>query len=204
MRRRWGHKEWLAEVQFLGIVDHPNLVKLLGFCSAEGEKGYNASWCLGHMDMLPQNMSTLAILLSRVTYSFGVVLYEILSGRWTLERNRPTAEQKLLKWVKQYPVDSNRFSMIIDPQLRNQYSISAARKIAKLADSCLIKSAKDQPTMGHVVEILKQALEESKEASSSENRSSESSASKHAAALNKPPRRAGITDNASRATQSPR
>lgn len=34
-----GHKEWLAEVQFLGIVDHPNLVKLLGYCSAEAERG---------------------------------------------------------------------------------------------------------------------------------------------------------------------
>ncbi|KAL6985859.1 hypothetical protein U1Q18_019232 [Sarracenia purpurea var. burkii] len=34
-----GHKQWLAEVQFLGIVDHPNLVKLLGYCSADGERG---------------------------------------------------------------------------------------------------------------------------------------------------------------------
>lgn len=34
-----GHKEWLAEVQFLSIVDHPNLVKLLGYCSVDGERG---------------------------------------------------------------------------------------------------------------------------------------------------------------------
>lgn len=34
-----GHKEWLAEVQFLGIVNHPNLVKLLGYCSEDGERG---------------------------------------------------------------------------------------------------------------------------------------------------------------------
>lgn len=34
-----GHKEWLAEVQFLSIVNHPNLVKLLGFCSVDGERG---------------------------------------------------------------------------------------------------------------------------------------------------------------------
>lgn len=34
-----GHKEWLAEVQFLGIVNHPNLVKLLGYCSVDGERG---------------------------------------------------------------------------------------------------------------------------------------------------------------------
>lgn len=34
-----GHKEWFAEVQFLGVVEHPNLVKLLGYCSADGERG---------------------------------------------------------------------------------------------------------------------------------------------------------------------
>ena len=75
-------------------------------------------------------------------WSFGVVLYEILTGRRVLERNRPTAEQKLLYWVKQFPADSKIFSMIIDPLLRDQYSLNAARKIAKLADSCLIKNAK--------------------------------------------------------------
>lgn len=34
-----GHKEWLAEVQFLSVVNHPNLVKLLGYCSVDSEKG---------------------------------------------------------------------------------------------------------------------------------------------------------------------
>ncbi|KAH7295796.1 hypothetical protein KP509_27G066300 [Ceratopteris richardii] len=32
-----GHKEWLAEVTFLGQLQHPNLVKLIGFC-IEGEQ----------------------------------------------------------------------------------------------------------------------------------------------------------------------
>lgn len=34
-----GHKQWLAEVQFLGVVSHPNLVKLIGYCSVDGERG---------------------------------------------------------------------------------------------------------------------------------------------------------------------
>ncbi|MCO5571581.1 hypothetical protein L7F22_025326 [Adiantum nelumboides] len=32
-----GHREWLAEVTFLGLLHHPNLVKLIGFC-IEDEK----------------------------------------------------------------------------------------------------------------------------------------------------------------------
>ncbi|KAA8522116.1 hypothetical protein F0562_012570 [Nyssa sinensis] len=253
-----GHKQWLAEVQFLGIVEHPNLVKLLGYCSVDGERGIqrllvyefmpNKSledhlfdkalpalpWItrlqiiLGAAQGLtylheglevqviyrdfkssnvlldenfvprlsdfglaregptgdrthvvgtygyaaPEYVETGHLTLKSDIWSFGVVLYEILTGRRTVERNRPTMEQKLLEWVKQYPADSKRFIMIMDPRLRNQYSLNAARKIAKLADSCLNKNAKDRPTMSEVVESLKQAIEDSEEGTSSENRSS--------------------------------
>lgn len=34
-----GHKEWVAEVNFLGIVEHPNLVKLVGYCAEDDERG---------------------------------------------------------------------------------------------------------------------------------------------------------------------
>ncbi|KAK1426075.1 hypothetical protein QVD17_14743 [Tagetes erecta] len=34
-----GHKEWLTEINFLGVVKHPNLVKLVGYCAEEGELG---------------------------------------------------------------------------------------------------------------------------------------------------------------------
>lgn len=96
-------------------------------------------------------------------WSFGVVLYEILTGRRSLERNRPKLEQKLLEWVKHYPPDSKKFEMIMDSRLEGQYSINAARKMAKLADHCLRKSAKDRPTMSQVVERLKQIIQDSDE-----------------------------------------
>lgn len=95
------------------------------------------------------------------------MLYEILTGRRSLERNRPKAEQKLLEWVKQHPADSKKFGMIMDPRLENDYSINAARKIARLADSCLLKSAKERPKMSQVVERLKQIMQISDEGNQS-------------------------------------
>nr|XP_028956787.1 probable serine/threonine-protein kinase PBL19 [Malus domestica] len=264
-----GHKEWLAEVQFLGVVEHPNLVKLLGYCSVDGERRIQrllvyefvpnrsledlfnralptlpwitrlqimlgAAQGLAYLHMglevqvifrdfkssnvlldeefrpklsdfglaregptddrshvstsvvgtygyaAPEYIETGHLSTSSDLWSFGVVLYEILTGRRVLDKNRPTAEQKLLYWVRQFPADSKRFSMIIDPLLRDQYSLTAARNVAKLADSCLNKNAKERPTMSQVVEVLEQALQDSQGSTSSSKTSSEASTSKSA------------------------
>ncbi|XP_004516992.1 probable serine/threonine-protein kinase PBL19 isoform X1 [Cicer arietinum] len=248
-----GHKQWLTEVQFLGVVEHPNLVKLIGYCALDGERGiqrllvyeympnrsleahlFNKAYdpvpwktrleiALGaaqglsylheelevqiiyrdfkcsnvlldenfkpklsdfglaregpeagdthvstavmgtHGYAAPDYIETGHLTAKSDVWSFGVVLYEILTGRRSLERNRPKLEQKLLEWVKHYPPDSKKFEMIMDSRLEGQYSINAARKMAKLADHCLRKSAKDRPTMSQVVERLKQIIQDSDE-----------------------------------------
>ncbi|KAK0570481.1 hypothetical protein LWI29_001836 [Acer saccharum] len=33
-----GHREWVAEVDFLGQLHHPNLVKLIGYCSEDDQR----------------------------------------------------------------------------------------------------------------------------------------------------------------------
>ncbi|KAI5083432.1 hypothetical protein GOP47_0003551 [Adiantum capillus-veneris] len=39
LKGQQGHKEWLAEVRYLGLVEHPNLVKLVGYCAEDDERG---------------------------------------------------------------------------------------------------------------------------------------------------------------------
>ncbi|RDX90487.1 putative serine/threonine-protein kinase PBL19, partial [Mucuna pruriens] len=263
-----GHKEWLAEVQFLSVVNHPNLVKLLGYCSIDSERGIQRllvyefmpnrsledhlfSLSLPHLPwktrlqiMLgaaqglhylhsglevqviyrdfkssnvllnkkfhpklsdfglaregptgdqthvstavvgtqgyaaPEYVETGHLKVQSDIWSFGVVLYEILTGRRALNRNRPIGEQKLIEWVKNYPAGSSRFSTIIDPRLKNQYSLGAARKIAKLADNCLKKSPEDRPSMSQIVESLKQALQDSETKNTHHNITSKSTRSK--------------------------
>ncbi|KAG1354342.1 Serine/threonine-protein kinase PCRK1 [Cocos nucifera] len=244
-----GHKQWLAEVQFLGVVEHPNLVKLIGYCAVDGERGaqrllvyefvpnrsledhlFNKAYpslpwnmrlqiALGAAEGLvylheglevqviyrdfkasnvlldedfkpklsdfglaregptganthvstavmgtygyaaPDYVETGHLTAKSDVWSFGVVLYEILTGRRSMERNRPRNEQKLLDWVKQFPVEGRRFSMIMDPRLENKYSLRAAQEIAKLANSCLSRHARERPKMTEVVESLKQAMQ---------------------------------------------
>ncbi|KAK1401506.1 putative serine/threonine-protein kinase PBL19 [Heracleum sosnowskyi] len=244
-----GHKQWVAEVQFLGVVEHSNLVKLVGYCAVDGERGiqrllvyefmpnksledhlfskayttlswpnrlqivlgaaqglaylheelevqvifrdFKASNVLLDEDFKPKlsdfglaregptgehtHVSTEVMgtfgyaapdyietghLSSKSdVWSLGVVLYEMLTGRQSLERNRPKSEQQLLEWIKHYPADSKKFGMIMDPRLESKYSLTAAQKIAKLADSCLVKSAKNRPMMSQVVESLRQIIQ---------------------------------------------
>ncbi|GMI74105.1 PBS1-like 19 [Hibiscus trionum] len=248
-----GHKEWVTEVQFLGIVEHPNLVKLVGYCAVNGERGIQRllvyefmqnkslevhlfgrafpplSWktrlhivlgaaeglaylheglevqviyrdfkasnvlldekfnpklsdfglaregpMAGHTHVstavvgtfgyaAPDYVETGHLTDKSDVWSFGVVLYEILTGRRSLERGHAKPEQILLDWVKLFPADGNKFRSIMDPRLENRFSIVAARDIAKLADECLSKSPKDRPKMSQVVERLKQIIQVSNE-----------------------------------------
>ncbi|KAI3822578.1 hypothetical protein L1987_10171 [Smallanthus sonchifolius] len=242
-----GHKEWVTEVNVLGVVEHPNLVKLIGYCAEDDERGIQRllvyefmpnrsvedhlaaraqkplSWTMRlkvaqdaargltylHEEMdfqiifrdfkssnillddqwnaklsdfglarlgpeeglthvstavvgtmgyaAPEYIQTGRLRSQSDVWSYGVFLYELITGRRPLDRNLPKNEQKLLEWVKPY-LDSRRFRLIVDPRLEGKYSMKSAQKLSIIANRCLSKNPKARPKMSEVLEMVNQLV----------------------------------------------
>ena len=88
-------------------------------------------------------------------YSFGVVLLEMLTGRRSMDKNRPNGEQNLVEWVRPHLGERRRFYRLLDPRLEGRFSIKGAQKALQLAAQCLSRDQKARPLMSEVVEVLK-------------------------------------------------
>ncbi|XP_021297510.1 probable serine/threonine-protein kinase PIX7 isoform X1 [Herrania umbratica] len=236
-----GHKEWLAEVDFLGNLLHPNLVKLVGYCieddhrllvyefmprgslenhlfrkgslplpwsirmkialgaakglaflheeaerpviyrdfktsnilldadynaklsdfglakdGPEGDKTHVSTRVMGTYGYAaPEYVMTGHLTSKSDVYSFGVVLLEMLTGRRSMDKNRPNGEHNLVEWARPHLGDKRRFFRILDPRLEGHFSIKGAQKAAQLAAQCLSRDPKARPRMSEVVETLK-------------------------------------------------
>ncbi|KAL9272232.1 Serine/threonine-protein kinase PCRK1-like protein [Drosera capensis] len=246
-----GHKEWVTEVNVLGVVEHPNLVKLLGYCADDDERGIqrllvyeympNGSvedhlssrsqtiipWAMRlriaqdaargltylHEEMdfqiifrdfkssnilldeewnaklsdfglarlgpseglthvstavvgtlgyaAPEYIRTGRLTSKNDVWSYGVFLYELITGRRPLDRNRPRSEQKLLEWVKPYLSDMKKFQLIVDPRLERKYNLKSIHKLSLVANRCLTKQPKARPKMSEVLEMVNRLVEAS-------------------------------------------
>ncbi|KAK1409615.1 hypothetical protein QVD17_36142 [Tagetes erecta] len=245
-----GHKEWVTEVNVLGFVDHPNLVKLVGYSSEDDERGiqrllvyeympnrsvqdhlsrfrtplpwstrlkiaqdaarglaylhegmefqiifrdfkssnillderWNAKLSdfglarLGPSDELshvstavvgtvgyaaPEYVQTGRLTYKSDVWSFGIFLYELITGRRPFDRNKPKNEQKLLDWVRRHlSNDPQKFQKILDPRLEGNYSVKSAQRLAVVANKCLLRQPRMRPKMSQVLAMLNTIVED--------------------------------------------
>ncbi|KAL0333963.1 UNVERIFIED_CONTAM: Receptor-like serine/threonine-protein kinase [Sesamum angustifolium] len=87
-------------------------------------------------------------------YSFGVVLLEILTGRRSMDKKRPSGEQNLVTWARPYLSDKRKVYQLVDPRLELNYSIKGVQKVSQLAHNCLSRDTKSRPSMDEVVKVL--------------------------------------------------
>ncbi|AQK57079.1 protein kinase homolog2 [Zea mays] len=143
-----GHREWLdytAKLSDFGLAkDGPEGDQTHVSTRVMGTYGYAA----------PEYVMTGHLTARSDVYSFGVVLLELLTGRKSIDKSRPSREQSLVDWALPKLNDKRRLLQIIDPRLEGQYSARAAHKSCSLAFYCLSQNPKARPLMSDVVETL--------------------------------------------------
>ncbi|KAH7850290.1 hypothetical protein Vadar_030513 [Vaccinium darrowii] len=120
----------------------------LSFSKMRGTRGYMApEWVFNHL------------ITSKVdVYSYGIVVFEMITGRSPAGVQPTTDGGGLLTWVrnkKQGAPNSNAWiEEIIDPTLRGGYEMGRMETLVRVAMQCVEDDKDARPTMRKVVEML--------------------------------------------------
>uniref|UniRef100_A0A0A9CQ09 Protein kinase domain-containing protein n=1 Tax=Arundo donax TaxID=35708 RepID=A0A0A9CQ09_ARUDO len=91
-------------------------------------------------------------------FAFGIVLYELLSGKEAIVRSTEFMEAKSLVYLFEealkLPDPKEALQGLIDPSLGGNYPIDSVLKIANLAKTCTHREPRMRPTMRSVVVAL--------------------------------------------------
>lgn len=145
------------------LLDSDYTAKLSDFGLAkdgpEGEKTHVSTRVMGTQGYAaPEYVMTGHLTAKSDVYSFGVVLLELLTGRRSVDKARPSREQHLVEWARPYLKNADKLGRIMDPNLEGLYSTKGAQKAAAVAYQCLSHSPKSRPHMRDVVETLEPLL----------------------------------------------
>ncbi|KAF6162447.1 hypothetical protein GIB67_017335 [Kingdonia uniflora] len=146
------------------LLDSDYTAKLSDFGLAkdgpEGDNTHVSTRVMGtHGYAAPEYIMTGHLTSMSDVYSFGVVLLELITGRRSMDKARPSREQNLVEWARPKLNDPRKLELIVDPRLEGQYSVIGAQKAAALAYACLSHHPKTRPTMSNVVKTL-EAIQE--------------------------------------------
>ncbi|XP_022987650.1 inactive protein kinase SELMODRAFT_444075-like isoform X2 [Cucurbita maxima] len=87
------------------------------------------------------------------TYSFGVVLLELVTGRKAIDLNCLKGQQCLTGWAQNL-LRKDAISELVDPCLRNCYSDEEVHRMLQCASLCLKHDLYVRPRMSQVLRVL--------------------------------------------------
>ncbi|XP_059068940.1 cold-responsive protein kinase 1-like [Cryptomeria japonica] len=88
------------------------------------------------------------------TYSFGVVVLEIVSGRKSIDLKQPPDMEYLLKWVWSLYENNKVLDVMESEKEMEGYSEEEVLRVINIALLCIQDSARHRPSMSEVVTML--------------------------------------------------
>ncbi|KAK9069778.1 hypothetical protein SSX86_010174 [Deinandra increscens subsp. villosa] len=136
IKRSQGANEWLEEVNFLGQLTHPNIIRLLGYCLDEPDHflvyEYMPNKSFDHY-LFQGNLTPMCDI-----YGLGIVLLESITGQRAFDCNLPGGQRRLADWLNWIESNIRNVKEIMDPRLEHNYHPQGASECVALALRCAI------------------------------------------------------------------
>lgn len=87
------------------------------------------------------------------TFSFGVMLLELITGRRPVDPSNDVMEDSLVDWARpliDHALSSGDYRQLLDPRLEGNYAPQELASMVACAGACTRHSARRRPKMGQV------------------------------------------------------
>ncbi|KAL7602351.1 hypothetical protein Lser_V15G23427 [Lactuca serriola] len=109
----------------------------------------------GYLD--PDYFTTGRLTRKSDVYAFGVVLFEVLSGKRAVDKSLDEEHWGLVRWAQE-SIKEDKLEQIVDSNIREGIMPKSLKEFARIADACLDSNPKQRPTMAEVVVCLESVL----------------------------------------------
>ncbi|KAG8372991.1 hypothetical protein BUALT_Bualt12G0124600 [Buddleja alternifolia] len=145
------------------LLDENFVAKVSDFGLAKTEDGDSTKLkgTFGYFD--PDYFKTRKLTTKSDTYSFGVVLLEVLCGRPAVDPFAEDDKRSLTMWAREN-ISKGDVDQIVAPSLRDEILPDSLMAFLGVAEKCLHDEPKKRPTIAHVIINLEFALEQQENA----------------------------------------
>ncbi|XP_020413165.1 probable LRR receptor-like serine/threonine-protein kinase At1g05700 [Prunus persica] len=110
----------------------------------------------GYLD--PEYCTTGQLTRKSDSYSFGIVLLELITGRPAIITELETVHVNVSDWVRA-KFERMEIESIVDSRVQGTYEYSSAQKAIETALACVSKTPTERPEISHVYDRLKECFE---------------------------------------------